>query len=397
MRRIRAGISHHDSAERFSGLGIDVFLGQGTFVASDALAVDGTVLRFRKAVIATGGRATVPPIEGLEEAGFLTNETVFELTERPRRLAVIGGGPIGCELAQTFARLGSEVTLLDMEDHVLPREDADAAEIVQQALVRDGVRLELGVSVEGVDARDDEKVVRFSREGGDGGQATGQVVCDQLLLSVGRTPNVDGLGLEAAGVDYTNKGVKVDDRLRTTSPRIFAAGDVASKYQFTHVADALARIAIQNALFHGRTRASDLVVPWCTYTSPEVAHVGLYAEEARRQGHEVDSLTIPLSELDRALLDGETEGFLRVHLVKGKDRILGATLVASHAGDMIGELCLAITHGVGLGKIASVIHPYPTQGEIVKKAADQWRRGKLTPFVQKVFAGRFKVLDRFGV
>lgn len=400
MRRIRAGISHHDSAERFSGLGIDVFLGQGELVASDALSVAGRVLRFRKAVIATGGRAAVPPIEGLEEAGFLTNETVFELTERPRRLAVIGGGPIGCELAQTFARLGSEVTLLDLADHVLPREDADAAEIVQRALVRDGVRLELGVSVDRVERRaggnggSGERVIRFSRDGdGEGGE----VACDELLLSVGRTPNVDGLGLEAAGVDYSKKGVRVDDRLRTTNPRILAAGDVASKYQFTHVADALARIAIQNALFHGRARASDLVVPWCTYTSPEVAHVGLYAEEARERGHEVDSLTIPLSELDRALLDGETDGFLRLHLVKGKDRILGATLVAAHAGDMIGELCLAMTEGVGLGKIASVIHPYPTQGEIVKKAADTWRRGKLTPFVKRVFDWRFRLLTRFGV
>lgn len=392
MRRIRADISHHDSAERFRGLGIDVFLGEGRFVASDALDVDGRVLRFRKAVVATGGRAAVPPIEGLEEAGFLTNETVFDLTEAPRRLAVVGGGPIGCELAQTFARLGSEVTVLDMAPQVLPREDEDAAAVVREAMERDGVRFELGVSVEAVERRGGERVVRFSRNGG-----AGEVACDELLLAVGRTPNLEGLDLEAAGIDYSEKGVWVDDRLRTTNTRVFAAGDVASKYQFTHVADALARIAIQNALFHGRAKASDLVIPWCTYTSPEVAHVGLYAGEARESGQEVDTLTLPLAELDRALLDGETDGFLRVHLAKGKDRILGATLVAAHAGDMIGELCLAITHGVGLGKIASVIHPYPTQGEIVKKAADTWRRGKLTPFVKRVFAGRFKVLDRFGI
>jgi pyruvate/2-oxoglutarate dehydrogenase complex dihydrolipoamide dehydrogenase (E3) component len=392
MRRIRAGISHHDSAARFRSLGIDVFLGQGQFVASDAVEVEGRVLRFRKAVIATGARAAVPPIEGLEEAGYLTNETVFELTEPPRRLAVIGGGPIGCELAQSFARFGVEVTVLDLMARILPRESVEASEVVRRALERDGVRFELGVTVEGVSRRDGEATVRFERD-----EKTGEVACDRILLAVGRAPNVEGLGLEAAGIDYSSKGVRVDDRLRTSNARVFAAGDVASKYQFTHVADALARIAIQNALFHGRAKASDLVVPWCTFTSPEVAHVGLTAAEAEERGAQVNTLTIPLSELDRARLDGEDEGFLTLHLAKGKDRILGATLVAGHAGDMLGELCLAITAGVGLGKIASVIHPYPTQGEVVKKAADTWRRGKLTPLVQRVFDWRFRVLGRFGL
>ncbi|MFP3941233.1 MAG: mercuric reductase [Thermoanaerobaculia bacterium] len=394
MRRLRAGISHHDSAERFQGLGVDVFLSErgGQFVASDALEVDGTRLRFRKAVVATGGRAAVPPIEGLAEAGYLTNDTLFELEELPRSLAVLGGGPIGCEMAQTFARFGSQVTVLDMAEHVLPREDADAAEIVQDSMARDGVAFELGVQVRSVERRGGEAVIRFERP--DGG--SGEVACDHLLLSVGRSPNVEGLGLEAAGVEYSKQGVQVDDRLRTTNPRIYAAGDVASKYQFTHVADALARIAIQNALFFGRARASDLVVPWCTYTSPEVAHVGLSAHEAEGQGRPVETLTVPLAELDRAILDGEDEGFLRVHLEKGKDRLVGATLVASHAGDMLGELCLAISEGVGLGRIAGVIHPYPTQGEAVKKAADTWRRGKLTPFVKRVFDWRFRVMTRLG-
>lgn len=395
MRRLRAGLSHHDSAERFQGLGVDVFLseGGGQFVASDALEVNGARLRFRKAVVATGGRAAVPPIDGLEDAGYLTNDTVFELEELPPRLAVLGGGPIGCELAQTFARFGSQVTVLDMAEHVLPREDADAAEIVQASMARDGVAFELGVQVRSVERREGGTVVRFERPDG----APGEVACDRLLLSVGRSPNVEDLGLEAAGVDYSKKGVQVDDRLRTTNPRIFAAGDVASKYQFTHVADALARIAIQNALFFGRARASDLVVPWCTYTSPEVAHVGLSAREAEERGKPVDTLTVPLAELDRAVLDGEDEGFLRVHLEKGKDRLVGATLVASHAGDMLGELCLAVSEGVGLGAIAGVIHPYPTQGEAVKKAADTWRRGKLTSFVQRVFDWRFRVMTRLGL
>jgi pyruvate/2-oxoglutarate dehydrogenase complex dihydrolipoamide dehydrogenase (E3) component len=386
MRRLRAGISVHDSAQRFKGLGIDVFLGDGRFVSPGEVEVGGERLRFRRAVIATGARAAVPPIPGLKEAGFLTNETFFGLTELPRRLAVLGGGPIGCEMAQSFARLGSQVTLLDMAPHVLPREDADAAEVVQKALVADGVQLELGVKVAAVERRAGGRVVRFERDG-----KQGEVEVDEILVSVGRAPNVEGLGLEQAGVKYGKQGVEVDDRLRTTNPAIYAAGDIASKYQFTHTADAQARIVIQNALFFGRSKASDLVIPWCTYTSPEVAHVGLYEKEAREKGIEVDTLTIQLATVDRAILDGADEGFLRLHLRKGKDEILGATLVADHAGDMIGEVCLAITKKIGLGAIASVIHPYPTQGEVLKKAADTWRRGKLTPTVQKVFRTFFKV------
>jgi pyruvate/2-oxoglutarate dehydrogenase complex dihydrolipoamide dehydrogenase (E3) component len=403
MRRLRAGISPHDSAERFRGLGIDVFLGDARFTAPDAVEVDGQLLRFRRAVIAAGARAAVPPLPGLAEAGFRTNETIFNLTELPRRLAVVGCGPIGCELAQAFARFGSEVTLLGRQGQLLPREDADAAAIVAAALTRDGVRLELGVKATAVRRRGAEKVLELEhvqgtgRQGGEGGHGgqdgRRELAVDEILVATGRQPNVEGLGLRAAGVRYTAKGVEVDDRLRTSNRRIFACGDVASKYQFTHVADAQARLVIQNALFFGRAKASALTVPWCTYTSPEIAHVGLYRRDARGRGLEVDTLTVPLADNDRAVLDGEDEGFLRVHLERGTDRILGATLVAEHAGDMLGELCLAITQGIGLGSIASVIHPYPTQAEVVKKAADTWRRGKLTPRVKKLFAWWFRVLS----
>ncbi|HMB52148.1 MAG TPA: mercuric reductase, partial [Thermoanaerobaculia bacterium] len=387
MRRIRADISHHDSADRFSSLGVDMFLGQGRFTGPETAEVGGVTLRFRRAVVATGARAAAPPIPGLEEAGYLTNETVFALTERPRRLAVVGAGPIGCELAQSFARLGCEVTLFDMADHALVREDADAAERVQKAMVADGVKMELGVDVERVSRDGGVVTVAFSRDG-----AKGEVEADEILIAVGRAPNVDGLGLEAAGVRYDEKkGVEVDDQLRTTNPKIYAAGDVSSQYKFTHVADAEARIVIQNALFFGRKKASDLLVPWCTYTSPEIAHVGMYEKDAKEKGIEVETLTVPLDTVDRALLDGEDAGFLRLHLKKGKDEILGATLVSEHAGETISELALAMTAGIGLGTIAGVIHPYPTQAEVIKKAADQWRRGKLTPFVKKVFEWWFKV------
>ncbi|MEA2558691.1 MAG: hypothetical protein QOH06_195 [Acidobacteriota bacterium] len=379
MRRLRAGISVHDSAARFRGLGIDVFLGEGKFVGPDAIEVGGKRLRFRRAVIATGARAAVPPIPGLAEAGYLTNETIFNLTELPERLVIIGGGPIGCELAQTFARFGSQVTLLSKDGHVLIREDADAAEVVQQAMQRDGVRFEFHTKI--LQARPGVVVIDGNRE----------IPADKVLVAAGRAANVEGLGLEAAGVKYTKRGVEVDDNLRTSNKNVFACGDVASRFHFTHLADAQARIVIQNALFFGRSKASALTIPWCTYTTPEIAHVGLYEKDAKERGLEVDTLTVPLSSVDRAILDGAEEGFLRVHLEKGKDRILGATLVADHAGDMIGELCLAITHGIGLGKIASVIHPYPTQGEVIKKAADQWRRTKLTPGVKKLFERWFRV------
>lgn len=383
MRRLRAGISVHDSAERFRGLGIDVFLGDGRFTGPDTIEVGGKTLRFRRAVIATGARAAVPPVPGLAEAGYRTNETIFNLTELPEQLVVIGGGPIGCELAQAFARLGSRVTLLDKDAHVLIREDADAAEVVQKAMLRDGVQLELQAKI--LEVRGHTVVIEAS------GQRK-EIQADEILVAAGRAPNVENLDLEAAGVKYGKKGVEVDDNLRTSNRSVFACGDVASRFQFTHIADAQARIVIQNALFFGRSKASALTVPWCTYTSPEIAHVGLYEKDARERGIEVDTLTVQLSTVDRAILDGADEGFLRLHLEKGKDRILGATLVANHAGDMIGELCLAITHNIGLGKIASVIHPYPTQGEVVKKAADQWRRTKLTPGVKKLFERWFRVL-----
>jgi pyruvate/2-oxoglutarate dehydrogenase complex dihydrolipoamide dehydrogenase (E3) component len=387
MRRLRADLATHDSAERFRDLGVDVFLGHGRFTGPDTVEVDGRRLRFRRALVATGGRPAVPPIPGLREAGYLTNETVFDLKERPPRLAVVGAGPIGCELAQAFARLGSDVVLLDLAEQVLPREEPEVAAIIQAALVRDGVRLELGVEIQGVERDGGERTVRFRR-----GATAGEVVADQLLLAVGRAPNVEDLGLEAAGIASGRKGVEVDDRLRTSNRRVYAAGDVASRYQFTHVADAEARIVVENALFAGRKKASGLVVPWCTYTSPEVAHVGMTAAEARARGRGVDTLDVPLAGVDRARLDDEAEGLLRVHLEAGSDRILGATLVSAHAGESIGELTLAITAGLGLGRLAAVIHPYPTQAEVIRKAADQWRRGKLTPRVRRLFDLWFRLL-----
>ncbi|GIW40771.1 MAG: hypothetical protein KatS3mg076_1348 [Candidatus Binatia bacterium] len=381
MRRLRARLAPHDSAERFSELGVHVFLGEGRFTGPSTVSVDGRTLKFARALVATGARAVGLGIPGLEEAGYLTNETVFTLTELPRRLAVIGAGPIGCELAQAFSRLGSRVTLFEAEPRILPREDPDAAAIVERRLREEGVQLVLCGHVTAVERRGREVVIHCEARG-----MRETLACDAILLGIGRAPNVEGLGLEAAGVAYDKSGVLVNDYLQTTNKRIYAAGDVASPLKFTHLADAHARIVLQNALFGGRAKASALHVPWCTYTSPEIAHVGLYEADAVARGIPVDTITIPMREVDRAVLDGEEEGFLRVHLQKGTDRILGATIVAEHAGEMISEITLAMVSKRGLATIAKTIHPYPTQAEAIRKAADAYNRTRLTPTVKKILS-----------
>lgn len=382
MRRVRADLSQTDSAARFTDMGVDVFFGSAQFSDRNCLQVDGQDLRFTKAVIATGSRAMKIPIPGLEETGHLTNETVFQLTEQPRRLAIIGAGPIGCELAQTFQRLGTQVTLLEMMPQILIREDKDAAQIVADSLLRDGIDMLLGVKIQKVRAAQGVKCILYEKDG-----ENHELEVDEILLGAGRTPNVESLNLEAAGVEFTRKGVVVDDTLRTTNPDIYAAGDVAIKYQFTHTADASARIVLQNALFPGpKKKFSDLVIPWATYTDPEIAHVGLYAHEAEEKGIEIDTYTVHLDESDRALADGETEGFVKMHTQKGSDKIVGATIVASHAGELISEVTLAMTHNLGLGAIVNTIHPYPTVAGSIRRVGDLYNRTRLSPTVEKVLS-----------
>ena len=379
MRRVRAQISPNDSASRYRDQkGVDVFLGPGRFTASDTLEVEGKTLRFKKAVIATGARATYPPIAGLADVGFLTNETVFNLTERPRRLAVIGAGPIGSELAQAFCRLGSEVTLLEMADHILVREDPDAAAIVQASMIRDGVNLVVKCGVQRVERTDAGKVIHFTC----GGERS--VVVDEILVGAGRAPNVEGLNLEAAGVTYDRHGVQVNDSLQTSNPRIYGAGDVCMAWKFTHAAEEAARVAVQNALLPGRRKLSVLTMPWCTYTDPEIAHVGMYEHEARQRGIDVDTFTHPWRDVDRAITDGEEDGFVKIHVKKGTDQILGATIVARHAGETISELTLAMVGKVGLKTLARVIHPYPTQADALRRAAFAYSVTRVTPLVKKL-------------
>ncbi|TAM83400.1 MAG: mercuric reductase [Acidobacteria bacterium] len=386
MRRLRSEISAHDSVKRFGSLGAQVFLGAACFNSPNTVEVGGHSLRFKKAIIATGGRPAGLNIPGLADAGFLTNETVFSLTELPTRLLVIGAGPIGCELAQAFQRLGSQVTLFDLAARILPEEDADASSHLTKRFEREGIKLVLGANLRWVECRNGDKVLHFMR-----GECEEKAAGTEILLSVGRVPNTEGLNLGAAGVEYDAKGVKVDDQLRTTNPDIYAAGDVCSRFKFTHAAEAMARIALQNALFFGRKKASDLIIPWTTYTDPEVAHIGFTEEEARKRGHQVETFTLPLAEVDRAILDGETEGFARVHMDRKTRRILGATLVSRHAGENIGELVLAMNQRLKLEALSGVIHPYPTQAEVIKRLGDASMRSRLKPWMKQLLKKYFSL------
>ena len=301
MRRIRAQISENDSVRRFRDeLGVDVFLGSARFTGPDAIEVDGKTLRFKRAIVATGARPALPPIDGLAEVGYLTNESVFSLTELPRRLLVLGGGPIGCELSQAFRRFGAEVTLVEAGRQFLPREDPDAAQILARSFERDGVEVRLDTKLVKVEAADGSKRVTLEHDGGFDGLSV-----DEILVGVGRVPNVEGLNLELAGVQFDRQGVQVDDRLRTTNRRIYAAGDICMATKFTHAADFAARSAIQNALFFGHKTLSALTIPWCTYTDPEIAHVGMYERDAgpvtskRRPSY--DSCATSTGRLQRAM------------------------------------------------------------------------------------------------
>ncbi len=393
MREIRARISHEDGAKRYSEeFGVEVHLGSARFTSDSAIDVDGATLRYRRAVIATGARAIAPPVPGLAETGYVDNESVFTLTERPQRLAVIGGGPIGCELAQSFRRLGSEVTILQRPPQILEREDADAAAIVQNAFVREGIDLWCDVELQRAERRGAEKILHVRDKGG----RMRELAVDEILVGAGRAPNVEGLGLERVGVRFDARGgVEVDDFLRTANPRIYAAGDVCMAWKFTHAADAAAKIVVQNALFSfgplGKQRLSRLVMPWCTYTDPEIAHVGLYERDAQQLGIELDTYQVPITRANRAVTDGNEEGFVKVHVTKGRDRIVGATIVAAHAGDLITQYTLAITQGVGLGAFTRVIYPYPTQGEALKAVAGAYTRTRLTPLARRVLGAVVKL------
>ena len=376
VRRIRTRLGERISAANLAELGIDVHFGEAYFAGRDSVMVGGSALRFKKALIATGARAVRPPIPGLEEAGYLTYENVFDITECPQRLLVIGGGPVGCELAQAFARLGSRVDIVQEEPMFLGHEERDAAQLLSDALARDGIAIHLDTQATRVRVEGRDKIAELINDGG-----TRMVAVDQILVGVGTAPNVQGLGLESAGVVYDDvRGIRVDDFLRTSNPRIFAAGDVCGGNKFPHAESAAGRIVVANALFLGRRRLSAEAIPWCTVTDPEIAHVGMYVTEARRKNIPVKTFTILMHEVDRAIADGEEDGFVKVHVREGTGRILGGTVVASHAGDLINEISLAMSAGLDLEALARVNQPYPTQSQAIKMAAGAYAASRRTSF-----------------
>ena len=380
MRRLRAQIAPHDAAERFRELGVDVFFGTGRFTGPRQIGVGDARLNFARAVIATGARAAAPPIPGLDAVGYLTHETIFSLTEVPRTLGVIGAGPIGCEMAQVFARFGSKVVLIESAHGVLPREDRQAAGIVQAALERDGVEIHCcGKQLEVLPGSRGPRLRLVSH------QSRHELEVERILVAVGRAPNVEGLELDQAGIGWGPGGVEVDDRLRTRNRAVYAAGDVCSRFKFTHAADAMARIVVRNALFAGREKVSSLIIPWCTYTSPELAQVGVNQEQVRESGREVATIRVEMADVDRAVLDDATEGFVKIHYRRGSDRIVGATIVAARAGELISGISVAMHAGAGLSTLSRSIHPYPTRGEVLRRAGDGWNRTRLSPRLKRVF------------
>ncbi|MEO7068806.1 MAG: mercuric reductase [Rhodanobacter sp.] len=370
MRDIRARVSRTCSARDLAAAGVDVFFGLGRFVSPTALQVGDSTLNFRKALIATGARPDTPQIPGLVAAGYYTNASMFNLTTLPPRLLVIGGGPLGCEMAQAFCRLGAQTTIVQHWPLFLPREERDAAQLLSEAFGRDGLAVRLNTQVVGVRVEGEHKLVDLLTD-----DYHSTITVDAILTGTGRRPSVEGLGLEAAGVTYDLiGGVGVDDSLRTSNRRIFAAGDVCLDEKFNDTADASARIAVHNALCRGRKRLSALTVAWCTYTDPEIAHVGLYVRQARERNIPVKTFTILMHDVDRAVVDSEEAGFVKIHVREGTDQILGATIVARHAGEMISEITLAMTAKIGLGALSHVMHPYPTQAEAITKAAEAYLR-----------------------
>ena len=388
MRERRARLAPHDSAERMEGLGVDVFSGSARFVSPREVEVDGLRLRAKNFVIATGSRPAVPSIDGLAKAHFFTNETIFdELDQKPPRMIVLGGGPVGCELAQAFARLSVAVTLVQHGPRLLPREDADASDLVRQSLEADGVRV-----VTGADARlvvQNGPVLRIWIEAE--GRDREPIDCEAILVAVGRVANTDGLGLEKAGVAFTPAGITVNARLQTSQRHIWAAGDVTGPPQFTHVADLHARTIVRNILLPWwPARLAPKALPWCTYTSPEVAHVGCNEQDAVRRGLAYDVFKQPMDRVDRAVVEREETGFAKVLTARGTEKILGATIVSEHAGDLIHEIALAMTGGLGLSAIGATVHAYPTFSEIWRQLADARQRSRLTPRASKLAAGLYR-------
>jgi pyruvate/2-oxoglutarate dehydrogenase complex dihydrolipoamide dehydrogenase (E3) component len=394
MRARRTKLAPNDSQERFESLGVDVFRGEARFVAVDEVEVNGQRLRAKNFVIATGSRATIPKIEGIDDVPYFTNETIFDgLKEKPGSMIVLGGGPIGCELTQTFCRLGTQVTIIQRGDQLLPREDRDVAEFLEHRLINEGVRIIKNVDARAVATSDAGQVALEFLDRQSGQLAERTFFADALLVAIGRSPNLQSLDLKSAGIDVNKSGVRVNDYLQTSQPHIYAVGDVIGPFLFTHMADAQARVVVRNILMPFqflRQKMDYSVVPWCTYTDPEVARVGLGEKAAQQENIDYDLFVVRLEDVDRAVVESEEAGSAKILTAKGSDKILGATIVAPHAGDLLHEFVLAMNAKIGLGKIAATIHAYPTFAELARKAGDKYNKTRLTPGAKKMFTWLYK-------
>jgi pyruvate/2-oxoglutarate dehydrogenase complex dihydrolipoamide dehydrogenase (E3) component len=364
MRRIRTRIAEYHSVDRCRALGIDVFFGDARFAGRNALLAADARLRFKKAVVATGARPRPSAIPGLEQVGYLTSDSIFDLAELPKRLGVIGGGPLGCELAQAFCRLGSRVTIVQNEPKFLPHEERDAAELLSMALSRDGVETRLNTTVAGARAGKDGKLLEAVND-----DLKFSIPVDEILLSAGRIPNVEELDFSAAGIDCEEGGVKVDDFLRTSNADVYAAGDVCELLKFTNSAETSGRMAVRNALGEEGGRQSHLRIPWCTYCNPEIAHIGMRVKEARQRDISVKSYTIMMQDVDRAITDAQDDGFVKVYVREGTDTIIGATIVAARASELINEISVIMSAGIGMRQLANILHTYPAQSDAIRLAA----------------------------
>jgi dihydrolipoamide dehydrogenase len=384
-------IEPHDSSERYTKLGVDCITGAAKILSPHAVEVNGKKLTTKNIIIATGARPAVPPSPGLDQVNYLTTDTIWNLRELPKKLMVMGGGPIGCELAQCFARLGSAVTLVEMLPDLLIREDEEASRIVRQSFLADGVDVRVNSKCKEVVVQDGKQYMLVEKDG-----ETEQVEFDQLLVAVGRAANAKGFGLEDIGVKLGPRGtVEVDQYLRTTTHKnIYAGGDVAGPFQFTHTAAHQAWYCAVNALFSPfkKFKVDYSVIPWATFTDPEVARVGLNEKDAKEQGIPYEVARYGIDDLDRAIADSEDQGYVKILTPPGKDRILGVTIVGYHAGDLIAEYVLAMKHGLGLNQILGTIHIYPTMAEANKYAAGIWKKDHapkgLLNFIQKFHAWR---------
>jgi len=397
VRTVREDVYEEaDAPEIFEDMEIDVREGDARFVDAHTVAVektDGTTeqLTGRYIVIATGAGPLDPPIDGLGDIQCLTNETLFELGEQPERLGVVGAGPIGTEMAQAFTRLGSDVCVLEMGDHILTNDDPELASMLKRTLEEEGIQYVMGTAVDHVRREDDGSICIATAED----DAAAQV--DALLLAAGRSPNVDGLNLDAAGVEYSRGGVTVDDRCRTNQSHIYAAGDVTGRYQFTHMSNHMAKVAVTNALLKWPSKIDVNHVPWVTYTDPELAHVGARESELDEEGTSYETYRFPYDKLDRAITEGETNGLIKVHAKSLTGKILGASVLGARAGELITSFAIAMRNGVTLRNIGDTIHPYPAWGEGVRRVADQWFVQKQSPtftkVLQTVFGYRGPVLE----